>query len=65
MDQCWKKLAEKIEEEVLAKIQGGRQQKRSSQRQRLFVGVELCAKKQEVQNSKVVRRLLGKKFSFV
>ena len=38
-------------------------QERCLQRQRFFFGrMEACAKKQEVQNMKVVRRLLGKNF---
>ena len=35
-----------------AKVQGGRQQKKCLQRQRSFLGMDACAKKQEVQNTK-------------
>ena len=63
MDQCWKKLAEKMEEEVLDKYKV--QQKRCFQRQRLLFGMEACTRRQEVQDAKVVRRLLGKIFRFV
>ena len=65
MHQCWKKLAEKIEEGVFGQIQGGRQQNRSLPRQRLSFGMEVCAKKQEVQNTKVARILLGKNLRLV
>ena len=40
MDLCWKKFAEKIEEEVLDKYKAD-----DLQRQRLFIGMEACAKK--------------------
>ena len=54
------------EEMGSGKVQGGRQQKRSLQRQRLFFGMEeACATKQEVQTTKVDRTLLGKNLRFV
>ena len=46
-------------------VQGGGQQKRCLQRQRLFIGMVACTKKQEVLNTKVVRRLLGEKLRLV
>ena len=58
-DKCWKKFAGKMEEEVLDKY------KVSIHRKRLFLGIEACTKKQEVQNTKVSRRLLGKNFLLV
>ena len=54
MEQCWKKLVEKMEEEVLHKYKVDDS-----------LGMEACTKKQEVQNTKVERRLLGKNFRFV
>ena len=38
---------------------------RGIQRQRFSVGMEACAQKQKVQNTKVVRRLLGKNLRLV
>ena len=56
MDQCWKKLAAKMEEEVLDKYKV----EEGVQRQRLLLGMEACTKKQDVQDTKLERRLLGK-----
>ena len=47
------------------KYQGGRQQKRGIQRQRPLFGMEACTKQHEVQNTKVVGRLVGNNFRFV
>ena len=60
MDQCWKKLAEKIEEEVLDRYKSGRQQKRSLQRLGLFVGMEACAKEQKYKSEE---KIVGQEFS--
>ena len=59
MDECRKKLTEQIEEEVLDKYKV-EDRKRCVQEQRHSLGLEACAKKQEVWNTKVRRRLLGK-----
>ena len=61
MDQCWKMLAEKIEEEVLDKCKVD-DSKGGVSSGRGFLRMEACAKNQEVQNTKVVRRLLGNNF---
>ena len=50
MDQCWEKLAKKMEEE----------QKRNTQRQRLSVGMEACVKKQEYESGE---KITGQGFS--
>ena len=62
MDQCWKNLAERLEEEVPDENKGRGPQKRGLPRQRRPAGVEACAQKQEIQIEKMVRRLLGKNF---
>ena len=61
MDPCWKNWVERIEEEVLDKY------KVEKKRERAFkgLGMEKSAQVQEVQNYKVVRRLLGNNFLFV
>ena len=46
-------------------VQGRGQQKTGLQRQRLPAGMKACAKKQQIQDKKVVRRLLGKDFRLV
>ena len=55
MDECWKKLAQKIEDEVL--------DMRCLQRKRLLSKMEASTKKQEVQNRNVERRVLGNIFA--
>ena len=50
---------------VSGQVQGREQQKRGLQRQRFPVGKEACTSKQEVQDKKVGRRLLGKNFRLV
>ena len=64
MDQCWKNVAERMEEEVLDKYKV-EESKREAFRGRGAVGMEEGAQKQEIQNKKVVRRLLGKNFLLV
>ena len=65
MDQCWKKLAEKTEEDVLDKYKV-EDSKRGAYRGRgPFFGMEACAKQHEIQNTKVVGRLAGNNFRFV
>ena len=49
------KLAGKIEEEVLDTYKVEESKRGAYRRQRLFVGMEACAKKQEVQSMKVGR----------
>ena len=61
MDECWKKLAGRGS----GQVQGRGQQKRDSQMQILFIGMETCTKKQEVQDTKVERRFLGKNLRLV
>ena len=63
MDQCWKNLADRMEEEGLNKYKVEDSKKRGFQR--CSSGKEKGAQKQEIQSKKVVRRLLGKKFLFV
>ena len=46
-----------------AQVQGGRQQKTCLQRQRSFLGMEACAKKQEVQNTKSGKKIDGQESS--
>ena len=47
-------------------VQGrGQQEERELKRQRLPAGMEACTEKQEVQDTKVERRLLGKNLRFV
>ena len=58
MDQCWKKLAEKNGGRGFGQVQGRGQQKRGLPRQPFWNGG--ACEKQEVQNTKVERRLLGK-----
>ena len=65
MDECWKRLAEKMEEEVLDKYKV-EDSKREAYRGRFsFFGIVACTKKQEVQDTKVERRLLGKNLRLV
>ena len=61
MDQRWKNWAERIEVEVLDKCEVGTATE-SLQRRRLLFGMDVCAKKQEIQDEKVERRLLCKNF---
>ena len=65
MDQCWRNLAERIEEEVLDKykVEEGKREAFRGGGDALHGGE--CAKEQEIQNKKVERRLLGKNFLFV
>ena len=65
MDQCWKKSAVKMEEEVVDKYKVEKSKKRGLQRQRRSVGMEACTRKQKVQGTKVERRLLGKNLHLV
>ena len=58
MEPCWKNLAEKMEEDVLDKYKV-EEIKKGLQRQRQPIGMEKSAKRQEIQNQKVVKRLLG------
>ena len=62
MDQCWNNLAEKIEEDVLDKYKVD-DSNSSLPRQRLLVGMEVCAKKKEVQNTKSGEKIVGQGFS--
>ena len=55
MDLCWKNLGERMEEEVLDKYKVEKSERGA------FKGKS--TQKQEIQNLKVVRRLLGKIFS--
>ena len=64
MDKCWKELAEN-RRRGFGQVQGGRQQREVLTGQRFFFGMEACAKKQEVHNTKVERKLLGKNLRFV
>ena len=64
MDQCWKKLAGNGEGSP-GQVQGRRQQKRGLQRQRFSTGMEACTKKQQIQDTKVEVRLLGKNLRLV
>ena len=50
---------------VFGQVRGREQQKRGSQRQKLLFGMKACTKKQEVQDTKVERRLLGKNLRLV
>ena len=65
IDMCWKKFAERMEEEVLDKYKVEESKKRDFQRWRCSLGMEKGAQKQEIQNKKVVRGLVGKNFLFV
>ena len=65
MDQCWKNLAERMEEEVLNKYKVEESKKKAFRGRGAPLGMEKGAQKQEIQNMKVRRRLLGKNFLFV
>ena len=66
VDHCWKKLAEKMEDKVLDKYKVEDSKREAGlPRQRLFFGMEACTKKQELQDTKLERRLLGKNLRFV
>ena len=60
MDLCWKKVAERMEEEVLDKYRVEGSKKGPTKE-----GMEKSAKKQETQNKEVERRLLGETFLLV
>ena len=64
MDQCWKKLADRMEEEVLDKYKV-EDSIREACRGRLSAGMEACTKKQKIQDTKGGRRLLGKNLRLV
>ena len=57
---CWKNLAERMEEEVLDKYKVKDSEREACKGRGRPAGVEAWAQKQEIQNKKVVRRLLGK-----
>ena len=57
MDICWKKLAERMEEEVLEKYTRSRTARTA--------GMEACAKTQHIQDTKVERTLLTKNLRLV
>ena len=63
MDLCWKHLAERMEEEVLSKYEVEESKKEAFRGGGAPPGMEKGAQKQQLQNKKVVRRLLGKNFS--
>ena len=65
MDQCWKKLAEKMEEEVLDKYKVDDSKREAYRGRGSPVGMEACTKKQKLQVTKVERRLLGKNLRHV
>ena len=65
MDQCWKKLSEKMEEEVLDKYKVEDSKREVFRGRGAFFGMEARSKKQEVQDTKVGRRFLGKNLCFV
>ena len=65
MDQCWKNLTERMEEEFLNQFKVEESKKRLSEVERCSPGMEKGAQKQEIQNKKVERRLLGKNLLFV
>ena len=65
MDECWKRLAEKMEEDVLDKSKV-EDSKRGAYRSRgLLFWNEACTKKHQVRNTKMRRRLLGKNLRLV
>ena len=65
VDQCWKELAGKIEEDVLDKYKVDDSKRGAYRGKGSLFWNEACTKKQEAQNTKVERRLLGKNFLLV
>ena len=67
MDECWKRPAEKMEQEALDKYKVDNSNNFACRSRGSFfwVGMEACTKKQEVQDTKVGRRLLGRNFRLV
>ena len=65
MDLCWKKLAERMEEEVLDKYKVEESKEEAFRGGGAPFGMEDGTRKHEIQNMEVERRLLGKKFLVV
>ena len=65
MDQCWKILTERMEEEVLDKYEVEESKREAFRGRGASLEWRRVRKKQEVQNEKVGRRLLGKNVLFV
>ena len=64
MDQCWKGVGGKNGARGSGQMQGREQQKGGFRGRGSPVGIEACTRKQEVQNTKMVRRLLDKNLFF-
>ena len=65
MDQCWKKLAEKMEEEVLDKYKVDDSERQAYRGRGSVLEWRRARKKKELQHTKVERRLLGNNFRVV
>ena len=61
-DLCWKKLVDRVEEEVLHKYKVEDSKREAFRGRGALLGMEEGAQKQETQNKKVEIRLLGKNF---
>ena len=62
MDLCWKKLAERMEEEVQDKYKVEESKREACRGRGALLEWRRVRKKQEIQNKNVERRLLGKHF---
>ena len=65
MDQTWKNVPERMEEEVLDKCKVEESKKEAFRGRGCSSATEQGAQKQEIHNKKLGRRLLGKNFLLV
>ena len=63
MDLCWKKLAERMEEEVLDKYKVEESKKEAFRGRGAPLELRRVRKSKKIQNKKVVKTLLGQNFS--